>query len=195
MTRIGVFGGSFNPVHNGHVIMALCAREVAALDTTLIVPAALSPHKSGADMLPSSLRIACLRAAFDGLEGFTVDTREVQRGDVSYTVETLESVTRQQPGADLFCIVGGDSLESLHQWRDAPRLAQLATFLWIERPGSDPALADAARDALPGLRLQKVGCPRIEISASAVRTRRAAGLPLSGWVPDAVANLLAGSGP
>jgi len=192
MARIGVFGGSFNPVHNGHVIMALCAREAAHLDGVLVVPAALSPHKQQREMLPSELRVACARAAFEGLEGFSVDTREVERGAPSYTVDTLTQLRRELPDDELFFILGGDALKSLPTWRDYPRLTELATFLWVRRPGPQPE--DEATRPPPGLQAEPVPCPLLEISSSAIRDRRARGLPLEGWVPSSVARLLGGSG-
>lgn len=193
MTRIGVFGGSFNPVHNGHVIMALRAREAAELDSVLLIPAATPPHKPDDPLLDSSLRVACLRTAFEELDGFAVDEREIARGGVSYTVDTLEAVASEHPGAELFFIIGGDSVAILPTWRDVARLAELATFLWIPRPGFDSSVVDATRAAVPGVRLERVPCPRLEISATEIRARLAAGLPVNGWVPDAVADLLVAS--
>ncbi|NRA96684.1 MAG: nicotinate (nicotinamide) nucleotide adenylyltransferase [Planctomycetes bacterium] len=193
MARIGIFGGSFNPVHNGHVIMALRARESADLDRVMLVPAATPPHKPDVELLDSSLRLACLHAAFNDLDGCDVDARELARGDLSYTVDTLEFVAAENPEADLFFILGADSVAMLPTWRDIPRLAELATFLWIPRPGIDKSVIDAIRTEFPRLELEPVPCPLVGISASEIRARRDAGLSLAGWVPDAVADLLADS--
>lgn len=193
MARIGVFGGSFNPVHNGHVIMALRAQESADLDRVMLIPAATPPHKEAADLLDPSLRLACLRAAFADLDGYDVDDREIARGDVSYTVDTLASIAADEPGADLFFILGADSVAMLPTWRDTPRLAQLATFLWVPRPGIDASVIEAVHAEIPDFSLEPVPCPVVGISGSEVRARRDAGLTLSGWVPDTVAALLGDS--
>lgn len=192
MSKIGVFGGSFNPVHNGHIVMGLRALEAADLDRMIVIPAAIPPHKQDAELLPSELRLRCLEAAFRDLDGFEIDTRELERGDVSYTVDTLEELRQENADAELFFVVGGDSVPNLPDWRNVERLAELATFLWIPRPGFHDSVATATRAAIPGLRLEKVPCPLLEISASEVRARLSAELSVRGWVPEGVEALLVG---
>lgn len=192
MGRIGVFGGSFDPIHNGHVILGLRAWESASLDRVLLVPAAQSPHKGeAAPSLPGSFRAELCELAFDSLSAFSVDRRELTRGDVSYAVDTLSELADEYPEDALYFLLGADAVEGLHTWKDAARLVELATFLWMPRPGTDDAVAAAARERLPGLRLEVVDAPLIDISATMVRERRSNRRPLRGFLPERVAARLA----
>jgi len=186
MARIGIFGGSFNPVHAGHVIMALRACECARLHQMLLVPAATPPHKEPASLLPASLRTELLRLAFKDIDRCEVDEREIMRGEVSYTVETLEEIHRDRPEDELFFLLGADSLAQLPTWRRIERLAELATFLWIRRPGVPEEAALHSVASIPSLRLEPVDAPVIQIASSDIRARLAAGLSIRGLVPDAV---------
>ena len=159
MSKVGVFGGSFNPVHNGHVVMALRALESVDLDRMLVIPAGTPPHKQDDELLPSEVRLECVERAFDGLPGFEIDRRELDRGAVSYTVDTMEELHHEAPHDEWFFLIGGDSVPNLPGWRRIERLAELTTFLWVPRPGVHESVAQATRAAVPGLRLEKVPSP------------------------------------
>ena len=161
--KIGIFGGSFNPVHSGHVGIAAKAIEELGLDSLLVVPAAVSPFKTEAGALPAWQRLMLVRAAFNGMPRVTVDDREIRRGGVSYAIDTVREIAADNPGASLFFIVGEDSVEGLPHWKDAGELEKLCTFK---------------------------AYPRTEESSTEVRRRIAAGEPLDGLVPEAVALFL-----
>jgi nicotinate-nucleotide adenylyltransferase len=192
MARIGIFGGSFNPVHNGHVIMALCAKEAAGLDRVLVMPAASSPHKEAQDSWPADLRVRCLELAFEGLSGFTIDAREIHRGGISYTVDTLEALHEEHPGDSLHLLMGADSLRSLLMWRAPDRIARLARILVFPRLDTGPDVAAKITAMVPGVVIEPVATPLVDISSTLVRQRVAERLPLRGFVPDDVARLISG---
>ncbi len=129
MKRIGIFGGTFDPVHNGHLRVARSAVEDLSLDILLVVPAAVSPFKTDrpATVLPYD-RIGLLEKAFAGVPKVRVDMREIDRGGVSYTIDTVKDVASEHPGSEIFLVVGADSMQTLPQWRDYANLASLCTF-------------------------------------------------------------------
>ena len=130
--RIGIYGGSFNPVHYGHVHVARTALADLALDRLLVVPAHVSPFKTGAaadgGYAPPWDRLACVHNAFDGMERTLVDEREVRRGGVSYAIDTVREIAAENPGAELFFVIGEDSVEGLPRWKDIDALRRLVTF-------------------------------------------------------------------
>jgi nicotinate-nucleotide adenylyltransferase len=179
--RLGILGGSFDPIHHGHLIVAQLAREQLGLDRVLLMVAAAQPLKSGHGASPED-RARMVELAIEGIEGLTVDRRELLRAGPSYTVDTLRELVAEHPGAELVLLLGGDAARQFPRWRspDAIRdLARLATFV---RGGEDPpeGLGD------------RVAVPRLELSSTAIRTRAAAGLSLAGWVPPAVAGYISG---
>ena len=132
--KIGIFGGSFDPIHNGHVTIAKKAITELELDKLLVVPAASNPFKEGADgtnavyNFDSKMRLMLVRAAFNGIEKATVDERELTRGGTSYAIDTVRAVAEENPGAELFFIIGEDSLPGLPKWKDYDSLKNLCTF-------------------------------------------------------------------
>jgi len=127
--RIGIYGGSFNPVHYGHVNLARQAIGDLALDRLIVVPAAVSPFKVNAT--PGEMpwdRLALVSAAFSAVEKAVVDLREIERGGVSYTIDTVREIVRENPGAELFYLIGEDSLVGLPRWRAYDELRNLVTF-------------------------------------------------------------------
>ena len=187
MARIGIFGGSFDPVHNGHVVVALEMIEGARLDRLIVVPAWQAPHKTRGPVLEGGRRLELLQLAFAGLERVQIDDLELRRQAVSYTVETLRTLHARHPGDELGFVIGADSLPDLPGWRDAAELGRLATFLVAVRPGSEATSVLSATWRVPGFRLEQVPTTPIGISSTQVRSRRARGLPLAGFVPDPVA--------
>jgi nicotinate-nucleotide adenylyltransferase len=189
--RLGLFGGSFDPVHFGHLILAEFCRENARLDQILFVPAAMPPHKQGLALSPDADRLAMLNLAVAGHESFVVSRLEVDRGGVSYTVETLNAAAHERPDAELFLLMGADMLADLPNWREPAEILRLATPLVVRRAGqSDPDFACLAPflppKRLSELRRQVVPMPLIEISSSDLRRRVAAGQSIRFQTPRAV---------
>ncbi len=179
--KIGIYGGSFDPVHCGHLLVAQAAMEEAGLDRMFFVPAAQSPFKPENHAAPAALRLPFLRLALAGHADYEVDDREIRRGGISYTVDTLLEFSRQFPGAQLFYLIGADNAPKLNEWRDPATLSALATFLAVPRPGGEPAVFPAP---FQGRSLK--GFP-FGVSSSDIRARVKAGLPIHNLVPAAVA--------
>ena len=177
--RLGVFGGTFDPVHVGHLIMAGEAFTKLRLDRMLFVPAARPAHKRSRTIASAAHRVQMLRLATRGVPGFEVSTLEVERGGVSFTVDTLEHLSRQ--ARDLYFVMGQDSLEDLPTWRDPERIAQLARLLVVPRGDGRPP---RVRPELSG-RVSLLDPPRIGISSSEIRSRLKRGLSVRWWMPDA----------
>src|SRR5262245_59872314 len=134
MRRIGLYGGSFDPVHCGHLLVARAACEELALERLFLVPAAQSPFKPAATPAPAASRGRLLRLALAGETQIELDLQELERGGISYTVETLRVYAHRFPAARLFYLIGADHVASLPQWRDSRQLAELAEFVVIPRP-------------------------------------------------------------
>lgn len=175
--RLGVLGGTFDPVHIAHLVLAETAREDLGLDRVLLVPTGHSWRKPGRSITPGDQRLEMLRLAVAGNERLEVSDVEVRRPGPSYTHETLEGLHAAHPEAALFFILGEDALADLPNWRDPARIRELATLAVAERPGSE--------GRLPGdvLRLEM---PEIAISASAIRARVHAGRSIRYLVPESV---------
>lgn len=161
---IGIFGGSFNPVHSGHVGVAKRAVAEIPLDRLLVIPAAVSPFKVGTQSPPSYDRLALVKAAFADVPKTVVDDRELRRGGVSYAIDTVREIAAENPGADLVFLVGEDSMRDLPGWKDYGELVGLCRF---------------------------VSFPRTRESSTEIRRRLAAGGSVDGLVPPAVAEMLA----
>jgi nicotinate-nucleotide adenylyltransferase len=178
--RIGLFGGSFDPVHLGHLLAAEAAREEIELTRLYFIPAAQSPFKAGCQPTAASDRIRMLRLALAEKTWCEIDDQEIQRGGTSYTIETIRSYARRFPGAKLYYLIGGDHVEKLPQWRDADELARLAHFVVIPRPGEQEIPFPAP---FRGRRLN--GFP-LSLSSSQIRERVRTGKPIDLLVPQAV---------
>ena len=189
--RLGIFGGSFDPVHFGHLLLAECCREECRLDQVWFVPAAVPPHKRPGAVASASQRVEMLRLATGGHEAFHVSTLEVDRGGVSYTVETLEAVRREQPAAELFFLMGADSLADLPTWRAPARICELVSPIVVGRAGAPPPDYSVlgpfvAADRLDAIRQLRVEMPAVDLRASDLRRRIAAGLSIRYRTPRAV---------
>ena len=187
MQRIGIFGGSFDPVHLGHLLMAQAALEELSLDRLFFIPAAQSPFKLDQAHAPAAERVRLLRLALAGRTDCEVDEQEIQRGGVSYTVETLRDYAQRFPQAELFYLIGADNVASLPQWREADELARLAEFVAIPRPGESSAPFPA-----PFCGRTLTGFP-FGVSSSQIRVRVRAGRPIEPLVPPAVAEAIRNS--
>lgn len=180
--RIGLYGGSFDPVHRGHLLVAQAALEELALDRLLFIPAAQSPFKPGQLPTPPALRLRWLRLALAGQTRFSVETLEVERGGVSYSIETVRALQCRFPEARLFWLIGADHVSKLPLWREAEALARSVEFVVIPRPGEAPATLPE-----PYRLHQLTGWP-LKVSASEIRERVRCGQTIRHLVPDAVAD-------
>lgn len=189
--RLGVFGGTFDPVHLGHLISAEQCREQAKLDGVLFVPAARPPHKLGHELIRFDQRVEMLQLAIAGHPVFRIDEIEKNRPGPSYTYLTLEELRQRHAGAELYLIVGADSLNDLPQWVQPRRILELATLLVVPRPGWEMAELDSLQQALAlpadfPLRLQMIHAPLIDIASRDIRQRIAQGRSVRYLIPRAV---------
>lgn len=186
--RIGVFGGTFDPVHVAHVVSAVEARRALSLDRVILVPAGDPWQKRGTVTAPAADRLAMVRAAVEGVAGLEVSPVEVEREGPSYTYETLESLSA--PGRRLFLIVGADVAATLTSWVGIERLPALATLVVIDRAGERPAEAGPP----PGWARERVSIPRLDVSSTDLRARAERGWPLDGLVPPGAVRVIAERG-
>jgi nicotinate-nucleotide adenylyltransferase len=189
--QIGIFGGSFDPVHLGHLITAEQCREQAGLDQVWFVPAARPPHKLDRVLTPFARRVEMLALALAGHQAFRVDEIEKDRPGPSFTVDTLQELSVRQPEADWHFILGSDSLPELPSWREPTRILQLAQLLVVARPGAPMHPVEALKEALglpsaADLRLQVVAAPLIGLSSTDLRRRVREGLSVRYLMPRAV---------
>jgi len=184
MRRVGVFGGTFDPPHLGHLVIAEWARARLGLERVLFVPSGVPPHKRGRRVTAPEHRIAMARLAVRGNPAFGVSTLESRRDGPSYTVDTLRALRARRPGERLYLLLGEDSLEELPTWREPEAIRGLATLVVAARPGDgarpEPAGADSGRH------LQWLDNPPIALSSSQVRRLVRARHTVRYLVPEAV---------
>lgn len=179
--KIALFGGSFDPVHHGHLILAHDALDAFALDRIYFIPAGCAPLRDEAPSASSEERLNLLRLATSDEERFGVLDLEIRRGGTSYTVDTVRELRREWAGDRLYWIIGADQLRQLDQWHEVSRLAQLCTFLVMSRPG----YALEAPDNLPeGLVWYPLPARQLDISSSEIRSRLAQGKTVRHLVPE-----------
>lgn len=188
--RLGVFGGTFDPVHYGHLLLAECCREQCGLDQVWFVPADVPPHKQQRTLTLGRQRVEMLELAIGGHTGFAVSRLELERGGVSYTVDTLRQLHQEDAGRELFLLLGADSLADLPDWKEPREICQLATLAVVGRPGAaadfDAVVSGDRWQSLLPVRLRQVEMPRIELSSSDLRERAARGASLRYRIPRAV---------
>jgi nicotinate-nucleotide adenylyltransferase len=193
--RIGVYGGSFNPVHLGHLLAAECSREQACLDRVLFVPAAVPPHKRDRAIATAEDRLAMLALAVGGHEAFAVSTLELDRGGVSYTIDTLADLAARHPGDTLVLLLGPDAVAGLPTWRDPGAILDGWEVRAVERDGLDDVASIVARpdvaallgaERASGLIESRIRMPAIGIRASDLRAAVAAGRSIRYRTPRAV---------
>ncbi len=177
--KIGLMGGSFDPVHFGHLVAAQDAFEQHNLARVIMIPAAQAPLKDFDVFASGEDRVAMLRASIDWDERLEVSDFEVQRGGTSYTLETVQHFRALFPDDRLFWIIGGDQLPRLGQWSRIEELAQVVEFIYLERPGHP----EKDHPDIPGLRLHRCDGHLIEISSTELRERIRQGLSLDYFMP------------
>ncbi|HKI94523.1 MAG TPA: nicotinate-nucleotide adenylyltransferase [Gemmatimonadales bacterium] len=181
--RIGVFGGSFDPIHRGHLAVAAAAADRLSLDRVLFVPVREQPLKRVGPVASAEDRVAMLRAAIAGDPRFVVDEQELRRPGPSYTVDTLRALHTAHPGDALFLLIGADAARAFPRWRDPEEIAGLATVVVLTRPG--------VRTPEHPLLAERLDVPALDIAARDIRARCRRGDPIENLVPDAVARLIA----
>ncbi len=188
MQRIGLYGGSFDPVHLGHLLVAQAAREELGLERLFFIPAAQSPFKPDSKPTSGADRLRLLRLALAGKTWCEIDEQELHRGGVSYTIDTVRDYHRRFPDAEIHYLIGGDHVEKLPSWRDADELARLAQFVVVPRPGQ-PVIPFPK--SFRGRTLK--GFP-LGVSSSQIRARIQAGEPIDHLVPAAVGEAIQSAG-
>jgi nicotinate-nucleotide adenylyltransferase len=193
--RIGVYGGSFNPIHLGHLLAAECSREQAGLDRVLFVPAAVPPHKRDHSLATAEDRLAMLALALGGHEAFAVSTLELDRGGVSYTIDTLADLAARHPGDTLVLLLGPDAVAGLPTWRDPGAILDGWEVRAVERDGLDDIASIVAQPDVAALlgperaaRVieARIRMPAIGIRASDLRSAVATGASIRYRTPRAV---------
>jgi nicotinate-nucleotide adenylyltransferase len=189
--RIGIFGGTFDPVHFGHLILAEQGREQGRLDEVWFVPAAHPPHKSEPTLTRFEQRVEMLALAIAGNPAFRIDELEKERPGPSYTVDTLAELHRRHPSHEFLLLIGSDTLLDLPHWYQPQRVLEQANLLVTTRPGSAVLTTEQLRQRLhlpqqTPLSLQVVEVPQLDISSRDLRRRTAEGLSLRYFLPRAV---------
>lgn len=193
--RIGILGGSFDPPHVGHLLVAQDALDELALDRLLIVPAAQQPLKGG-DQTPAAHRLAMVEACFGGIPRIEVDPIEIDRGGLSFMVDTVESLRRRWPSAMLHLLVGDDVVSTLPRWRDVSRLLSMVQLVVLHRAdrGHDVAALTVPLASVGASTARRLATRRVDLSSTEIRARVRDARSIRGFVPDAVATYIATTG-
>lgn len=193
--RTGVFGGTFDPIHFGHLLVAEQARDQLRLDRVIFVPAAIPPHKRSAAISAGPIRVAMLERAGCGLAPFEISQIELQRAGVSFTVDTLRQLRAESPADEFFLLVGRDNLIDLPNWREPAEIAKLATIAYAERLDpheNSPQSTLGSDQTIPpaGFRVERIHMPSVEISGRDIRQRVAAKRSIRYFLPDSVVDFI-----
>jgi len=178
LKKIGIFGGTFDPIHHGHLILARDAAETLELDSVIFIPAAISPHKLEREPTSPAIRLEMLRAAIEGEPRFAFDAMELERPSPSYAVDTVETLRQREPTAEFFFLVGEDNVARLSTWHRFPELSKMTQFVVLDRSGLNTA------HPYPAVRRQ------LDISATDIRKRVASGQSIRYLVPPPVEKII-----
>lgn len=192
MDRLGVYGGTFDPVHHGHLAVARSVRQAFDLDRILFIPARQSPLRVP-PLASANDRLAMVRCAVEGVPGLEVSAIDVERPGPSYMIDTLQGLASQRPTAELFLILGADALNELPAWRQAERILMAARIIAVPRPGHSTQIPSQVLALHPDAdrRIHGHPMPLVDVSASQIRAQCARGRPVDAWVPRAVAEYIA----
>jgi nicotinate-nucleotide adenylyltransferase len=180
--KIGVFGGTFDPPHIGHLLLAGDARDSLGLDRLIFVPTSIQPLKAAAPAIASAQdRLEMVRLAVTDDANYKVDDTEIGRKGLSYTVDTLEHLSGYYPGAQLFLLLGQDALESFGQWKNPARIRELATLAVMQRADRNGSRVETSADGVI-----TVSTRRVDVSSTEIRERLRAGKSIKGFVPESV---------
>ncbi len=188
--RIGILGGTFDPVHTGHLTAAVNVRFELSLDRVLLVVANQPWQKIGArPVTPAADRLALVEAAVEGCEGLAASAMEIERGGISYTADTVAELQAAEPSAELFLVIGADVAPALSSWARLEEVRRAVTLVIVNRPGTR-VIAPGQHDLLAGWRTRFVEIPALEISSTDLRDRVATGRPLDFLVPPAAIRVI-----
>jgi nicotinate-nucleotide adenylyltransferase len=176
--KIAIYGGTFDPIHHGHLIIAREALEALGLEEVIFVPARVSPFKRNTPVASGKMRLLMMRAAIENEAGFTVDDCELRRSAPSYTIDTVEEIRRRKSDAEIYCLIGEDNLEDLTKWHRFAELEKMVRFVVLDRTGQRPNHP------------YQVIRRKIDISATEIRKRVASGRPIRYFVPPAVEEII-----
>ena len=180
MKKIGIYGGSFDPVHHGHLILAREAREALDLEKVIFVPAAMSPFKARAAAASGDMRFKMLQAAIEGEEGFAIDDCELRRPPPSWTIDTVLEIRKRETASEICLLIGEDNMATLDRWQRFAELNKLVRFVVLDRTGSQTQSN------------YRVVRRKIDISATDIRKRVARGQSIRYLVPSAVEEIIQG---
>lgn len=186
---LGIMGGTFDPIHMGHLAVAEQARDILRLDAVVFMPAGRQPYKINQDQLAAEKRLEMCRLALSDNENFDVSPLEVEREGITYTIDTLKTVRAHYPSnVKLYFIAGADSIATLADWKDARELSGLASFVGINRPGTkligDKAIKKSLQEA--GFTVEFIHAPSLDISSTDLRRRIAQGGSIRYLIPEPV---------
>jgi nicotinate-nucleotide adenylyltransferase len=187
--RLGIFGGSFDPPHLGHLLPVIDAAETLGLEAVRFVPTAIQPLKVGRMSAAPEHRLAMTRRLIAGIPGFSADSTEIDRNGLSFTVDTLASLAAANPGAELVLLLGADAFALFDQWREPRRILELASVAVLVR--GDEEIPDVPASAQNAGDVQLLRTRRVDISSTELRARVADGRTIRGFVPAAVADYIA----
>lgn len=189
--RIGIFGGTFDPIHVGHLVAAVNARHALSLDRVILMVANVPWQKAGERVVtPAELRYELVQAAVGNVAGLEAGRDEIDRGGESYTADTLQELAEHNPDAELFCVVGWDVASELSTWERIEDVQRLATLVVVNRPGAGrPSVLDDER-----WRVEEVVVPNLEISSTDLRARAVDGRPFDYLVPEAAVHVIRSRG-
>lgn len=183
MKKVGILGGTFNPPHIGHFIMANEVKQAFGLDELRFMPNAIPPHKETGDTTDAQ-RVRMLELGIGGRDGFSIEMAELERGGVSYTFDTMQAL-RSREMAQFYFIIGGDSMDALHTWYRIDELVKLVQFVGVRRPGSE------AKSKYP---VELVETPEVDLSSTIIRKRLANGESVAYLMPEAIEMYIRGEG-
>jgi len=190
---LGIMGGTFDPIHYGHLIAAECARIEFALDRVIFIPACIPPHKDAGEILDENLRYHMVEMAVSSNQYFKVSDLEFRRGGISYTIDTIDYHLKAYPGVNLFFIMGVDSLFIMDTWKDIDRLGGMCSFIVVTRPGYNIDDEKNVRDKLPKSfwnNAHFLQIPGLDISSSDIRQRVKLGQSIKYMLPADVENYI-----
>lgn len=194
LKSLGILGGTFNPIHYGHIVAAECVRDACQLDQVLFVPAARPPHKDLDEVLDSQHRYQMVKMAVQEAPKFAVSSIELDRKGLSYTVETIAAYQDKYPGVEISFILGVDALQLINTWKDVKRLVKICNFIVVTRPGYQLNQEDECFRGITAALWEKVivvPIPGLFISSSEIRQRVAEGKTIKYLVPAVVEKYIA----
>lgn len=190
MYKLGIMGGTFNPIHNAHLILAKAALREYSLDKVMFLPNYQPPHKECDQMADAAVRYKMIQEAIAGEESFFVSDFEIKKGGLSYTVDTLKAFQEIYPDHELYFIIGGDSLRDFTAWREPQEIAKLCRLLVYARDGVDPQPRIKQLTEVLDAKIDVIHAPFVDISSSHIRQCIASGKPVDELVPQKVLDII-----